>query len=179
MWDARCKLIYQIFKIRLTEAPVLTAFYQTQPLSLHKDALTLGFGAVLYQVVKNEKSVLVYSSHCLNIQEKNYGIPKFEALTIIWAIKNRHYLLGCHFKIVMDHHSLQSEIDMRSEGKAGQMDARWQGTSMRNYTRLGFCMWIQMPRDARFKQELKSLSTVCVTVAIDEIDQWDDMSSKA
>ena len=53
--------------------------------------------------------MLVYSFRCLNVHEQNYGIPELEALAIIWAVKkNRHYLLGRHFRIVTDHHSLCS-----------------------------------------------------------------------
>ena len=63
----------------------------------------------------------MYSSRCLNVHEKNYGIPELEALAIIWAVKkNRHYLLGRHFKIVTDHHSLCSLKKMRDQkGKQG------------------------------------------------------------
>ena len=65
--------------------------------------------------------MLVYSPRCLNIHERNYGIPELEALSIIWAVKkNWHYLLGHHFRIVTGHHSFCSLKKMRDpKGKLG------------------------------------------------------------
>ena len=67
-------MAFKRLKVQLMEAPVLTTFDPTQTLSLHTDASETGLGAVLYQGVKKDKRVLVYSSRCLNVHEKNYGI---------------------------------------------------------------------------------------------------------
>ena len=82
-WDTRCELAFKTLKTLLTEAPLLMTFDPTQPLSLHTDAPGSGLEAVQYKGVMKGKRLLVYSSRCLNVHEKNYGIPELEALAIL------------------------------------------------------------------------------------------------
>ena len=100
---------------------------------------------MLYQGIKKDKRVLVYSSKCLNVHEKNYGIPKLEALAIIWAVqKNRHYLLGQHFKIVMDHHSLCSQKKIKDpKEKLGRWMLEMAEHQYDIVHRVESCMWMQ------------------------------------
>ena len=119
----------------------------------------------------------MYSSWYLNIHEKNYGIPELEALAIIWTVKNnRHYLLGCHFKIVTDHHSLCSLNKVKDlKGKLG----RWMLEMMEHQydivhksgilhvdaDALSGCPLQAGPEDPELQ--------VFATVAMDEVDLWD------
>ena len=76
-------------------------FDSKQLLSLQTNAVILGLAVLLNYGVTNEKL------RCLNAHETNYGIPDLEALALIWAIKRiPQYLLGCHFWIMIDLHSL-------------------------------------------------------------------------
>ena len=182
-WDERCELAFERLKTLLTEAPVLTMFDPTQPLSLHTDASGLGLGAVLYQGVKQDKRVLVYSSQCLNVHEKNYGIPELEALAIIWAVKkNWHYLLGRHFKIVTDHHSLCSLKKIKdTKGKLG----RWMlEMAEHQYDIVHKSGSLHVDADALSRCPLQAGSedpamNVFVMVAMDEVDLWDAECFKA
>ena len=176
-WDERCELAFEKLKTLLMEVPVLTTIDPMQPLSLHTDASGLGLGAVLYQGVKKDKRVVVYSSWCLNVHEKNYGIPELETLAIIWAVKkNQHHLLGCHFKILTEHHSLCSLEKIKDlKGKLG----RWiLEMAEHQYDIVHKSGILHVDADAHSRCPLQAgpedpATNVFVTVAMDEVDLWD------
>lgn len=73
-------------------------------LCLHTNAFTQVLG-VLYQCVGKDKQVL-FNSHTLLPGETRYTFTELEALAILWGINhNRHYLFGCPFHVVTDHHA--------------------------------------------------------------------------
>ena len=131
-----------MLKEKLTKAQVLTTIDPTQSFSSHIHFRIRTGSSTLPG--NEERQVLVYSSRCLNVPEKNYGISKLEALAIIWAIKkNRNYLLGRHFKIVTDHSvcSLKKIKDLK--GKLG----RWMlemAEHQYEFTRVESFTWMPM-----------------------------------
>lgn len=51
---------------------------------------------------------IVFASQRLSKVEKNYSTTKHKELAMVYALqKYRHYLLGGHFKMYMDHSALK------------------------------------------------------------------------
>jgi len=75
---------------------------------LQIDASADGIGAVLLQEVDGVKHPVAYASKKLLPREWNYSTIEREAFAIIWGIqKFQNYLMGTHFLLETDHHSLQ------------------------------------------------------------------------
>ena len=103
VWDELCQSAFAQLKQKLTEAPILTypSFGPSaDQFILLTDASATGIGAILEQ----NEHVVAYASRTLSASKKrNYSVIQRECLAIVFALKQfRHYLLGCHFKLVTD-----------------------------------------------------------------------------
>ena len=66
---------------------------------LFTDASGIGLGAVLSQLNKENKEVVIaYASRTLNEAEQKYPITEQECLAVIWAVQYFHkFLIGRNF----------------------------------------------------------------------------------
>lgn len=130
-WTENQQTVFEILKLRLTEAPVLACPDFAKPFSLQTDASDYGLGAVLTQVLEGTERVIAYASRVLIGAERNYSATEKECLAIVWGIrKMRPYLEGYHFNVITDHLSLKwlNSID----NPTGRL-ARW-ALELQQYT---------------------------------------------
>ena len=85
--------------------------FVTTDASDHRTGAVLSFGETWETACP-----VAYDSYQLNSAEKNYPVHEKELLTIVKALKKwQTSLLGTHFQIYTDHHTLeyfQSQKDM-------------------------------------------------------------------
>lgn len=92
----------------LTSEPVLTIFDANNPIELHTDASSIGYGAVLMQIKDGKRHVIAYFSKRTTAPESRYHSYELETLAVVNAVKHfRHYLHG-KFTVVTDCNSLQA-----------------------------------------------------------------------
>ena len=76
---------------------------------VHVDASSIVLGVVLAQ--PGEGSIhhtVSFANIKLSTTEKNYTMTKREGSAMVYALKKfRHYLLGGHFKMYIDHSTLK------------------------------------------------------------------------
>ena len=75
---------------------------------MHVNASSIALGDVLAQLrARDIDHLLSFSSKKLSIAEINYTTTEREGLAMVYALqKFRHYLLGGHFKMFIDHPAL-------------------------------------------------------------------------
>ena len=119
VWDAECQSAFDLLKTRLTQALVLRyPDYSDSTFQLLTDASAVGLGVILEQ----DGHVIAYASRTLTQVERNYSVIKKECLALVYGMKQFcHYLLGHHFKVLMDHAPLQWLSTQKMEG----LLARW------------------------------------------------------
>ena len=77
---------------------------------LEKDASDFATGAVLSKEQNGKWHPVVFSSHSMTLEERNYPVADKEMLSIIRSLEQwQHYLEGAHhqFEIWNDHANLQ------------------------------------------------------------------------
>lgn len=113
VWTEACQSAFNELKQRLLSAPILGLPVEDRMFQLSTDACDYAMGGVLEQLQLNsngveEPKVIAYLSAKFKAAELNYPVREKELLAIIHSLKHwRHYLLGSHFKIFTDHHSLK------------------------------------------------------------------------
>ena len=75
---------------------------------VHVDASSIALGALLAQEGEGYiDHAITFSSQKLSTTKRNYTTTEREGLAMVYALqKYRHYLLGEHFKMYIDHSSL-------------------------------------------------------------------------
>lgn len=93
----------------LTSTPVLTIFQEGEPIELFTDASSLGFGAILVQIINGRQHVVAYFSMRTTDIESRYHSYELETLAVVRAIKHfRHFLYGRQFKVITDCNALKA-----------------------------------------------------------------------
>lgn len=93
----------------LTSAPVLTLFQEGAPIQLYTDASSLGFGAVLVQILDGRQHAVAFMSMRTTDTESRYHSYELETLAVVRAIKHfRQYLYGRKFTVITDCNSLRA-----------------------------------------------------------------------
>jgi hypothetical protein len=114
-WSQKCKDAFHTLRQQLTTAPVLAQPDNTKPFEVYCDASGTGLGCVLMQ----DNGVIAYASRALRPHEQNYPTHDLELAAVVHALKIwRHYLMGAHCNIYIDHKSLkyiftQADLNMR------------------------------------------------------------------
>ena len=102
-WEDVHHAVLERLKCSLTSDEVMAYFDPSKRSVLLVDASPVGLGAMLTQGGK----VISYASEALSSVERRYSQIGCEALAIAWSCHHfRMYLLGSHFKVVMDHKPL-------------------------------------------------------------------------
>ena len=103
-WSKACEKSFQLFKDRLTSAPVLTLPEGTKGFVLYWNASRVGLGCLLMQHGK----VIAYASRNLKSHEINYPTHDLELAVVLFSLKIwRHYMYGVHVNVFTDRKSLQ------------------------------------------------------------------------
>lgn len=116
--DAYDKLLFELAK-----NATLTNFDHTLPIILKTDASRQGIAGMLLQKANDEVKLVTCCSRRLSSSEANYGITDLEGLAVIYSItKFRHYLIGKHFQLLVDHCPL---CVLKSKTPTSSRLARW------------------------------------------------------
>ena len=109
VWTVDCQAAFEEIKNRLIQAPILIPPNWSKPFHIHADASHTAVGAVLCQDDgKKIDHPIYYASRNLSDPERNYTTTEKECLSMVFAVdKFRHYLLGNHFIIYVDHQALK------------------------------------------------------------------------
>ncbi len=95
-------------KQAIISAPILVAPNPQFPYMLSTDASGFAVGATLAQNQGNGLQPVSFLSRKLNPAERNYAVHEQELLAVVYALREwRHYLHGCKFTVITDHHSLK------------------------------------------------------------------------
>ena len=89
-----------------SSTPILAYTDYSKPCKLHTDACSLGLGAVLYQISKDDLDrVIAYASRSLSKLERNYPAYKLEFLALKWAVPDQfhEYLYGGNIDVYSDN----------------------------------------------------------------------------
>ena len=109
IWLHEHQSAFEKVKRLLTSPMVVKPFDPAMRTELLTDASRLfGLGYALVQWGSDNCIRLIQcGSRTLNSAETRYATIELECLAIMWAVLDcRHYLLGCHFKLVTDHRPL-------------------------------------------------------------------------
>ena len=88
----------------MVTSPVLILPDQRKDYKVYCDTSRRGLGAVLMQ----EGRVVSYASRKLKPHELNYSTHDLELVAVVHALKTwRHFLIGNHCEVYMDHKSLK------------------------------------------------------------------------
>src|SRR4051812_32923832 len=96
-------------KEKLMEKPILRQPNFEKEFILITDASGEGLGAILAQMNKENKEVIIaYASRSLREAEKNYLITDLECLAIMWGVQHFYkFLIKRRFRIITDHAALK------------------------------------------------------------------------
>ena len=108
-WTPACEKAFQMLKKQMCSQPVLHNPDFSKSFILQTDASNRGVGAVLSQVDEGgDEHPIGFFSRKLLPREEDYSTVEKECLAIKLAVEAfRVYLLGRHFVIQIDHHSLE------------------------------------------------------------------------
>jgi hypothetical protein len=115
VWGQKCEDAFHTLRQHLTTAPVLAQPDSSKPFDVYCDASGTGLGCVFMQ----DNRVIAYASRALRPDEQNYPTHDLELAAVVHALKMwRHYLMGTHCNIFIDHKSLkyiftQADLNMR------------------------------------------------------------------
>jgi hypothetical protein len=93
----------------MVTAPILVFPDWSKEFHVHVDASSIALGEMLAQPgVGDIYHSLSFASKKLSIAEINYTATEREGFSMVYALhKFRHYLLGGHFKMFIDHSTLK------------------------------------------------------------------------
>ena len=90
-WGKEEQNAFVTLKSLCCKAPILAYPNYKLPFILHTDSSLEGLGAVLYQVQKGVKRVIVYASRSVNKTEMNYPVHKLEFLALKLTITDKFH----------------------------------------------------------------------------------------
>lgn len=103
-WGSAQQAAFQKVLTELSRNAVLKHFSHDDPIVVKTDASKAGIAGMLLQRNDGELKLVSCCSRRLCASELNYGISDLEGLAVVYTITRfRHYLLGKHFQILVDH----------------------------------------------------------------------------
>ena len=126
VWDESCQKSFDILKAKISSPEVLVPFNPNLPTFLTTDASDVGIGAMLSQLQNGKDRPIAFASKTLSVAERNYSTPEREALACVWAAEHfEKYLLGRHFTLRTDQHSLKTLLQRFAETRMSRRISRW------------------------------------------------------
>lgn len=111
------RLAFNNLKQALTSVPILYMPDFSQPFIVECDASSDGVGAILLQ----SEHLIAYFSKGFSFFNRFKSAYDRELLALVLAVQKwKHYLMGCHFTVCTDHHSLQHLLQQRVATKEQQ-----------------------------------------------------------
>ena len=125
-WTEECEQAFIKLKKCLASTKNLKFFNPKIKTELVVDASPIGLGAILCQIEKDNKPVVVaYASKALSPTEQRYSQTEREALAIIWGCEQfAVYLRGASFVVWTDHKALVPLFNNPSSNLSTRME-RW------------------------------------------------------
>lgn len=108
-WDEQCQCSLDVLKENMVVIPISLFSNWKKEFHIHVDVSSNALGVVITQVSEGEMDhPIAFVSRKLSKVEKNYSTTKSKGFPMVCALeKFRHYLLGGHFKMYIDHFSLK------------------------------------------------------------------------
>ena len=117
-WTDDCQTAFETIKNRLVNAPVRHYFDPELMVVLTTDASGRGIGAVLSQVNKEGKLILIaYGSRVLKPAEYGWSTTEKECFAIVYFVKKFRQYLHRPFLVFSDHNSLRYVSTMRDSSR--------------------------------------------------------------
>jgi hypothetical protein len=112
-WNDECQHGMDTLKEKMVIAPILVFPYLEKTFHVHVDASSIALGAILARSRAGDLDHLIeFARRKLSESEQNYNTTEREGLAMVYALqKFRHYLLGKHFKMFIDHSDLKYLIN--------------------------------------------------------------------
>jgi hypothetical protein len=108
-WNDECQHGMDTLKENMVTAPILVFPDWKKTFHVHVDASAIALGAILAQPGTGDlHHPIEFASMKLSESEHNYSTTEREGLAMVYALqKFRHYLLGKHFNMFIDHSTLK------------------------------------------------------------------------
>jgi hypothetical protein len=108
-WKKECQQSFNTLKPKMVTAPILVFPDWSKEFHMHIDASSIALGVVLAHLGAGDiYHPLSFASWKLSIGEINYTTTEREGLAMVYVLKKfRHYLLGGHFKMFIEHSTLK------------------------------------------------------------------------
>jgi uncharacterized membrane protein len=117
-WNEECQKSLDILKERMVTMSILVFLDWKKTFHVHVDASLIALGVILAQ--PGEGGIdhpIAFASKKPSSAERNYTTTEREGLAMVYALKKfRHYLLGSHFKMFIDHSALKYLVNKPALG---------------------------------------------------------------
>ena len=109
VWSQECQGIFDKLKAKMASVRILMFPDWNNEFHVHMDALFVVLGVVVGQLGEGDiDHPIAFASRKLSFAKKTYTTTEREGQAMVYALhKFRHYLLGSHFKMFIDHSSLK------------------------------------------------------------------------
>ena len=98
---------FDTLKEAINSQPVLRMPYFSKPFILQTDTSSVGFGAILSQVVDGARQPVAFISRTLTQQERKSSVYELECLAVVYALdKFRRFLEHAEFLLETDNQAL-------------------------------------------------------------------------
>lgn len=124
VWSSQCQEAFDMLKLLLTSAPVLSFPEKSRVFILDTDASDVGIGATISQVGDDgQEHPVSFASKALSKSERKYSTTRREMLAVVVFVQYfKHYLLGAKFTLRTDHRAL---LWLKSFKDSEGILARW------------------------------------------------------
>lgn len=107
-WDENCQRNLDVLKENMVTTLILVFLDWKKEFHVHVDASCIALGVVLTQAGGEMDHPIAFASIKLLKAEKNYSMTEHKGLAMAYVLQNfKHYLLGRHFKMYIDHSTLK------------------------------------------------------------------------
>jgi hypothetical protein len=104
-----CQQSFDTLKQKMVTAPILVFPDWSKEFNVHVDSSSISLGEFFAQPSSGDiHHPIAFARRNISTVERNYTTNEREVLAMVYALyKFRHYLLGGHFKMFIDHSTLK------------------------------------------------------------------------